>query len=147
MPDATLETLLDEARIHRLLTRYAEALDARDYDALDEVFAEDASAHYEGIGHFAGRDAIKGLMRRALEPCGPTQHLLGTVRIDVTGTHAQARCYLQAIHVGKGDYTGKLYTVWGEYRDRLELTAGGWRIAHRELAGIHAEGDIGLQFD
>ena len=145
MSEPSLQALIDEAEIHRLLTRYAEALDTRDYAALDEVFTENATSNYEGIGKFDGREAIRGLMRRALEQCGPTQHLLGTVRIElIDDSHARARCYLAAIHVGKGEYEGKLYTVWGEYRDRLEKVTAGWRIVHRELAGIHAEGDIGM---
>ncbi len=139
-----MQRLIDESDIQRVLMLYAESLDRRDYDALDAVFTADATSHYEGIGHFDGIEAIKGLMVNVLERCGPTQHFIGTVRIAVDGNSAEARCYLQAIHVGKGEHTGKLLTVWGEYRDRLQRTAEGWRIVHRELASIHSEGDIGL---
>ncbi|MFV8816127.1 nuclear transport factor 2 family protein [Haliea sp. E17] len=142
-----LQRLTDESDIHRVLTLYAELLDRRDYDGLDAVFTADATTHYEGVGNFDGIAAIKGLMSKVLDQCGPTQHLLGTVRVEVDGDTAQASCYLQAIHVGRGDYASNLHTVWGEYRDRLQRTPQGWRITHRELAGIHAEGDIGLQLD
>jgi hypothetical protein len=36
-----------------------------------------------------------------------------------------------------------MLTVWGEYRDRLELRPEGWRIVHRELTVLHASGEIG----
>lgn len=144
MSKTTMETLLEAAEIERVLNLYATALDGRDWMALEGVFSRDATAHYEGIGHFDGRDAIVELVRSVLSQCGPTQHLLGNVRIEVDGDEAQAKCYLQAIHAGLGDYEGRTLTVWGEYRDRLQRTGEGWRIVHRELAAIHSEGDIGI---
>lgn len=144
MTNLTTETLLEEAAIQRVLNRYASSLDARDWKGLDGVFTEDATAHYEGIGHFHGREAIVGLVRSVLDQCGPTQHLLGTVRVDVRGEEAEAKCYLQAIHVGQGDYEGDVMTVWGEYHDKLKRTENGWRISFLELSTIHSQGDIGL---
>lgn len=144
MSELTIDTLLQERRIERVLNRYATALDGRDWSALDDVFASDATAYYEGIGSYNGRSAIVKLIKTVLSGCGPTQHLLGNVRIEVDGHEARARCYLQAIHVGVSMYAGSKMTVWGEYRDTLRLTTEGWRITHRELAGIHAEGDVGI---
>jgi ketosteroid isomerase-like protein len=144
MPDVTLEQLLDEARIERVLKRYASALDSRDWAGLDDVFTEDATAHFQGMGHFNGRAAIVALIDGALAMAGGTQHLLGNIVIDVDGDEARSKCYLQAIHAGKGEFAGKAMTVWGEYRDRLRRTPAGWRIVHRELAGIHADGDVGM---
>lgn len=144
MAELDLETLLDEARIQKVLNVYAAALDARDWPALDGVFTEAATAHFQGIGRFNGRAAIVELIRSVLSQAGATQHLIGNFRIDVNGSKATARSYLQAIHAGKGKFEGSKMTVWGEYRDDLERTAQGWRIVHRELAGIHAEGDIGM---
>jgi len=46
--------------------------------------------------------------------------------------------------VGLGDYSDRLLTVWGEYRDQLVRTPAGWRIGYRELTTLHAQGDIGL---
>ncbi len=144
MPELTIERLLDEARIERVLKRYATALDSRDWAGLDDVFVEDATAHFEGIGHFSGRAAIVTLITSALSFAAATQHLLANVMIDFDGHEARSKCYLQALHVGKDAFEGKAMTVWGEYRDQLRLTPAGWRIVHRELAGIHAEGDIGM---
>jgi len=143
MPELTLDKLLEKARIEDLLNRYATALDARDWAALDEVFAPDATAHFQGVGICEDRDAIVDVIRSVLGQCGPTQHLLTNMRIEINGQEAQAKTYLQAIHAGLGKYTGEKMTVWGEYRDTLKRTPQGWRIVRRELAGIHAEGDIG----
>lgn len=144
MSDVTLDGLLDEARITRVLNLYAASLDAHDWPALDQVFAEGAVADFQGIGRFDGRAAIVELIRSVLSQAGATQHLLGNFRISVNGDRAHAKSYLQAIQAGKDSFAGSKMTVWGEYRDTLERTASGWRIVYRELAGIHAEGDIGI---
>lgn len=143
MSELTLQGLLDEALIERVLVRYAVALDERDWAALDEVFVPGASAFYEGIGELTGREAIVDLVRTALAPCERTQHMLGCTRIAIDGELATAKCYLQAIHSGRGDYAGQTLTVWGEYRDQLERRPEGWRILRRELFLTHIAGDIG----
>ncbi|MBL0283763.1 MAG: nuclear transport factor 2 family protein [Zoogloea sp.] len=120
MAELTRDDLLEEARIERVLVRYASALDERDWAALDEVFVAEASALYHGIGSYSGREAIVATVRQALAPCGRTQHLLGNVRITLSGAEASAKCYLQAIHAGQGRLPGANATVWGEYRDQLE---------------------------
>lgn len=144
MSDVTLDVLLDEARITRVLNLYAASLDAHDWPALDDVFTEGAVADFQGIGRFDGRAAIVELIRSVVAQVGATQHLLGNFRIVVNGNRAHAKSYLQAIQAGKGSFVGSKMTVWGEYRDELERTPAGWRIIYRELAGIHAEGDIGV---
>ncbi len=145
MAELTIDTLLERARIESVLNRYACALDARDWSALGDVFTPDATAHFQGIGHYQGRDAIIAVIQSALSHCGSTQHLLGNVRIEVDGDRAQAKCYLQAVHAGLGEFAGATLIIWGEYRDRLVRLPEGWRIAHRELVAFHAQGDIGIK--
>jgi len=134
----------DHQEIEAVLNRYAAALDQKQYGRLTEVFTPEAVAHYVGLTECRGVDSIIGLVSGVLDQCGNTQHLLGNVQIDVQGDEATASCYLQAIHVGLGDYSDQLFIVWGEYRDRLVRTGAGWRISHRELTTLHAQGDIGL---
>jgi 3-phenylpropionate/cinnamic acid dioxygenase small subunit len=134
----------DRRNIEAVVFRYATLLDTKRYAQLTEVFTPEATANYVGMAECKGVEAIIGLVSGVLDRCGNTQHLLGNVQIDVQGDHATASCYLQAIHVGLGDYSDQLLTVWGEYRDRLVRTAAGWRIAYRELTTLHAQGDIGL---
>lgn len=144
MTDLTVETLLEEKRIERVLVRYALALDEHDWAGLDEVFVPEATAWYQGIGDFSSRDAIRDMISGVLQTCGRTQHLLGNFRIAIDGNKATAKCYLQAIHVGQGALAAQTMTVWGEYSDRLERRPEGWRIVHRELAMFQTAGDIGL---
>ncbi len=143
MNQTDVQVLRDQRDIEQILIRYAVDLDEHQWAGLDEVFVADATATYHGIGDFTGRDGIRDMVRSALERCGRTQHLLGNYRIVVDGDKASAKCYLQAIHIGLGDYAQNIMTVWGEYRDRLERRPEGWRIVHRELEVFKVDGDIG----
>jgi len=134
----------DYREVGALLNRYASALDTKQYVRLRDVFTPEATANYIGLAECKGLDSIINLVSGVLDRCGRTQHLLGNVRVELEGDKATARCYLQAIHVGLGEYAGQVQTVWGEYRDRLVKTPAGWRISYRELETFHAQGDIGL---
>lgn len=136
----------DYCEIEAVLNRYATSLDTKQYAGLKDVFITDVLVNYIEMGvECRGVDSVIDLVSGVLDRCGNTQHLLGNFRIDVQGDRATASCYLQAIHVGLGDYSDRLLTVWGEYRDELLRTGDGWRISYRELAVIHSEGDIGLE--
>ena len=82
-----LQTLLDERNIYRQLVRFARAMDERDWESLGQIAAEDIRAEL-GTGPLAGRDAMIALIRRYLDNCGTTQHLLGNVLIEVSGDEA-----------------------------------------------------------
>ncbi|PTD19306.1 nuclear transport factor 2 family protein [Sphingomonas fennica] len=125
-----LQLLLDERAIYRQLCRFAEAMDRREWHRLDDVLLEDAEADY-GIGRRFGRAAIVTEMRSFLDGCGPTQHLLANVVIDVDDDAATSSAYVADMHVGLGDRAHLTFRTLGDYRDRWVRTAAGWRIAER----------------
>ena len=91
----------DRFAVIETLDRYAVALDTRDWSLLDRVFTPDASADY-GDYRCASRDKIRKLVQSMLGGCGPTQHLLGVYRIEITGDEAKSTCSIRAHHVGRG---------------------------------------------
>lgn len=131
-----------EAAIQRLLIAYARALDYRDWPALQALFTDDVHAEYGGIEFVDGRDNLIAMIRRYLDGCGPTQHLLGNFCIAVEGGRAASACYVRGMHAGTGTRSGAVYDFWGEYRDQLVLTPGGWRIRQRVEQVFHHTGDI-----
>lgn len=139
-----IQNVLHAREIEDLILDYAIALDRKEYDLLDHIFTTDTHVEYLGIAECQGCDEVKGLVSSVLEQCTETQHILSNIRIKLNGRSASASCYLQAIHVGKGDYDGQLLTIWGEYVDELTLTDAGWRISKRQLRTIFSQGDIGL---
>lgn len=128
MPD--LQTLLDERAIYRQLCRFAEAMDRRAWEKLDDVMLENAEADY-GIGRRIGRSAIVAEMRCFIDDCGPTQHLLANVIIDVDGDEAVSSAYVADMHVGLDDKAHLTFRTLGDYRDRWVRTDAGWRIIER----------------
>ena len=140
-----LELLLAERAIARALAGIARAMDERRWDALGEFFAEDATADF-GIGPVTGRAAIVGVMRSYLDDCGPTQHLLGNLIVDVGagGVEAASRCYVSDMHVGAGDKASLTFSTLGDYHDRWRRLDGRWWLVHRRKLNRALLGSIDL---
>lgn len=143
-PDTNCRPGEDETAIEQLLYGCASAMDQRRLEALSEYFADDIQADYGVLGRFQGLPAVRGVIAAALGKCAGTQHLMGNVRVRVDGGRAEAHSYLQALHLGRGAYARQRMILWGEYHDRLERSAEGWRIVERRLVALYSEGDIGL---
>jgi hypothetical protein len=131
----------DRHAVHATVVRYATALDSRQWELLDEVFADDAHAEY-GAGTFDGRPAIVAMLRSFLGGCGPSQHLLGNHRIEVDGDRATSRCAVRVLHVGAGERAVlEPFESLGEYVDGLHRTPSGWRIVERRAEWSIRRGD------
>ncbi|MCJ7439204.1 MAG: nuclear transport factor 2 family protein [Acidimicrobiia bacterium] len=141
--DEAVRRLVDEREIVGLAVRYCLAVDARDYDALRDVFVADATACFAGRDEI-GLEAIIGRCRDTLDPCDATQHLVSNHLVTLEGDTATAQCELQAQHVRRGGDGGSTFTLGGRYRDRVTRTPAGWRIAHRELEVVWIAGNPGV---
>lgn len=133
--------LLDRLAIHDVQVEYARALDANEFDRLNDVFLPDGVADYDGIGVCEGVDSIKGVCSGALSPLTTSQHLLGNHWAHVDGDTATAGCYFQAQHHVEGAEGGENFIVAGIYTDRLVRTDAGWRIEHRKLTSWWTDGN------
>jgi 3-phenylpropionate/cinnamic acid dioxygenase small subunit len=136
----SLQALLDERDITQGLGRFARLIDGKRWDALGEVFAADLTFNY-GAGEQAGLEALRTTMRRFLDVCGATQHLIGSIIVEIAGDQAVSRAYVQARHQGKGDPAGAVFDSSGEYVDRWARRPEGWRIIRREAAWQMHTGD------
>jgi 3-phenylpropionate/cinnamic acid dioxygenase small subunit len=135
----TVEEIADRLAIADLLTRYATALDGRDWPLLDRFFSEDAQGHYGGEV-IAGRPALVRMIRSHLDGCGPTQHLLGNYAIELAGDRARSTCSVRALHAGVGAAAGQTYEVVADYHDDLVRERDGWRVARRTMRVRHELG-------
>lgn len=140
-----LQSLLDEREITRGLSLFARILDRKQWDRLDEVFAEDLSFDYGSdfgaTGEAAGIAALRENMTRFLDRCGPTQHLIGSILVDVDGDDAVSRAYVQARHQRANDPSGPVFDTSGEYVDRWQRRPEGWRIVRRDARWATFSGD------
>jgi ketosteroid isomerase-like protein len=118
--------------IRDVIARYAALVDRGRFDALLELFADDAVLEAGDRPPARGRAAIREflagtgerLARATLRPV--IRHHVSTVVIDVDGpSAATATSYFLAITERGPDH-------WGRYRDRF-VRDGRWQIGHRTV--------------
>ena len=123
----------DRIEIDDLLTRYATAVDTRDWDLYQTVFTPDAFIDYTSSGGIRGDLAeVTKWLSDALSGFSMSQHLVTNRDIRVAGDTATSRSYFyNPMGRTKRDGTLDLMFVGGYYRDQLRRTGDGWRIAER----------------
>lgn len=126
-----------------LLYRFARIADSRDWDAMDTVFSEGVVFTY-GDEEQSGREDLLALFRRYLDPCGPTQHFLGNITIEINGNEAWSAVYVQARHQGRGAKAALTLEMYGEYRDSWMLMPQGWWIVRRDPVWFFQTGDMSV---
>jgi 3-phenylpropionate/cinnamic acid dioxygenase small subunit len=127
------QDLADRIEIDDLLTRYATAVDTRDWDLYQTVFTPDALIDYTSSGGIRGTLAeVTEWLSDALSGFSMSQHLVTNRDIRVAGDTATSRSYFyNPMGRTKRDGTLALMFVGGYYRDQLRRTGDGWRIAER----------------
>jgi 3-phenylpropionate/cinnamic acid dioxygenase small subunit len=131
--------------ITTLLYRYAEHVDAADFDAIGTLFA-DAVLTNEGVdGEIAGGDAVASVYRRMnkVHDDGTlrTRHLTTNVLVDIdeAAGHAVARSAFVVLQQTPNLALQPI--VSGRYRDEFVRAGGAWRFARRHIVVDHV-GDV-----
>ena len=129
----TPEEISDRLEIEQVMVKYVWALDAKEFDALRDVFTADAQVDYTESGGIAGpATEFIPWVAKMLSAFPMTQHLLMNVDITLDGDRATARsaCYNP---MGAATREGPLhhFFIGIEYHDEIVRTADGWRIARR----------------
>lgn len=127
------QELSDRFEIQDLVFHYSDCIDQRNFDALVDVFAEDAHIDYSVFGGAVGNPAeIIAFLKQALAAFNTYQHLNANVQIRVDGDTATGRvmCFNpQDLKLGKGKSQLFMLGLW--YRDKYIRTEKGWRIQER----------------
>ena len=136
----SLQEMSDRLEIQDLLASYCEAIDRRDWDALDDIFTEDAVIDYTAAGGARGNlSETKAYLERALKQFFGMQHMLGLPVIKITGDTATSRTIaFNPMVIERGGQPHTFFVgIW--YCDELTRTKDGWRIKHRreELSYFH----------
>jgi 3-phenylpropionate/cinnamic acid dioxygenase small subunit len=127
------QDVADRIEIDDLLTRYATAVDTRDWDLYQTVFTTDALIDYTSSGGIRGGLAeVTAWLSDALSIFSMSQHMVTNRDIRVAGDTATCHSYFyNPMGRTKRDGTLDLMFVGGYYRDQLRRTGDGWRIAER----------------
>jgi ketosteroid isomerase-like protein len=123
----------DYEKIARLLTTYNRAIDAKDWDRYEAVFAPEAVIDYTGSGGIRGsRSEARAWVSQAMAGFAISQHVLANHDVVVEADVATAHSDFFG-PVGKSDDAGgfTLLFVGGAYHDKLRRTGDGWLITER----------------
>jgi 3-phenylpropionate/cinnamic acid dioxygenase small subunit len=131
--------------ITSLMFRYAEYVDAADFDAIADLFA-DASITNEGVeGEIAGGEAIKQLYldTNKVHDDGTlrTRHLTANVAVDIEESAGTAAARSSFVVFQQTPSLPLQPIVTGRYRDRFARADRGWRFARRHIIVDHV-GDV-----
>ena len=123
----------DRLAISDLIARYALVVDGRDYDALDELFTDDARIDFTAFGGPVGSPAeIKTFLAANLGIFSRTQHMMGLPLITIEGDRATARTSCNnPMVLTDADGSTKVWLIGLWYDDSLVRTSDGWRFTSR----------------
>ncbi len=130
MSDTEIASVIAWQQIHNAITGGAQAQDGHDWVRYGESFAVDAR-YVHPKGELVGREAIVDRSRKALEPLDASQHLVGSIVIDVDGDQAHAVSYFVGQHVRAAAPGASLLVVAGTYDDQFERRESRWQITLR----------------
>jgi hypothetical protein len=139
----TAQQAADRAEISDLTSRYAMAVDSKDWDAYRTLFSDDAAIDYTDAGGVAGSlDEVVPWLAEALGFCCATQHNMTSQVVEFDGDDdARACTYYIAQHVMLDGSGGEALLLFaGFYRDVLRRVDGTWRIARRVEKGTWLQG-------
>ena len=140
----TAERAADLAEIQQKIYRYGWCIDQRRFDALDDVFTEDALVHYDLPGGAKKPwPEMKEWLPGGLALFRVTQHNMSNPLVEFDGDTAHSTTYGHLIHVQhhKDDSTTVMrhHTI---YTDDWVRAESGWRIRRRTLSNLYMDGPV-----
>ena len=127
------QAMSDRLEIETVLVRYVNAIDTRDFDALDAVFTPDARIDYTAMGGMAGSYAeVRPWLADVLPRFPAYYHLLGNIAATIDGdsAHSRTACFNpMTVELAGGVRQTMFLGLW--YIDDWLRTPEGWRITRR----------------
>lgn len=131
----------DEREIYRNIVQIARAMDERAWSMIDALVVPEATGDF-GNGQLNSAAEILALLRSFLDDCGPTQHLIGNVLIEVDGDTATSMSYVADVHLGTESLDGEYFRTLGDYHDSWIRTPSGWKLTRRHKRHTGTIGNI-----
>jgi ketosteroid isomerase-like protein len=126
----------DEFLIHKLVSRYADAVNRRDADAWSATWAEDAVWQLSGADETAGRERIVEQWRAAMDMIPFVVQLFHHGVVEVDRTAARGIWYFtERLKFSSDQGVANV----GCYRDRYAKIDGEWLFTERRHAVLYTE--------
>jgi len=140
----SVQEISDRIQIGDLLTRYAAAIDTKDWNLLDTCFTPDAQVDYTTSGGTKGAyPEVRQWLEKALSLFPMTMHFISNSTVTLDGDKARSRTYvINPMGFPKDDGSLHMFTVGAYYVDELVRTDDGWRIANRFEEQAYLEGSL-----
>lgn len=122
------DVVIDRLDAAAVTTRYAQAVDRRDWPTVGSFFGEGSTV--VGTRFTAPRESYLEQLESAVERYGRTMHFIGNQVVDVDGDQAEVESYAVAYHFAHADGEADL-TVGVRYQDELARQDGRWVITRR----------------
>jgi uncharacterized protein (TIGR02246 family) len=137
---ATVQRLLDESELRKLIQALPRALDERDFDRFGAQFTEDAEMEI-GREVRRGRQAIADGPRHDLPSrYEATYHHMGQIYVDIDEDEATILTYIFAYHLPKASEPMTHEDAGGKYHAVARRTENGWRITRLRLEIVLTQG-------
>ncbi|MDO9370249.1 MAG: nuclear transport factor 2 family protein [Sphingopyxis sp.] len=132
-----IDTFLDRQAAAAVVTSYATALDARDWDAYRALFVDNIAIDYGAIGSLIATVAADEWTNRckALEGFDATAHQLHNIVATIEGDCATVTSIVDAVHFILAGERAMLGDLIGRYTHRL-VRQDRWKIAGVTLAVV-----------
>jgi ketosteroid isomerase-like protein len=113
----------DLVEIGQVAALYGHLIDAKQWDRLGEIYAEDGTYESQRGGAAEGLAAIRAYLSGNEQP---VTHMISNVHVDLA-EGADSATGVAKFFVVRADGD----VLAGEYADRWARTPAGWRLAHR----------------
>ncbi len=129
----SVQEMSDRFEIQDMLYRYADIIDRKAVDELNDIFTPDAHIDYSAFGGSVGdRSSTLEFLKQALPAFSASQHLNANVQITVDGDEGSGRvmCF-NPMEMPLGEEK-QVFMLGLWYVDTYRRTPAGWRISSRK---------------
>jgi ketosteroid isomerase-like protein len=120
----------DRLAIVDLINNYVDAIDAKDWDRLDDFFTEDAVVWWNPESSTSGHSPILERMRQMLDTDEiVTYHHAASFTPSISGDSAEASVRIRAMHNGVGPRSGRFWESLAVQTTHFVRTSAGWRCS------------------
>ncbi|MGE4605509.1 MAG: nuclear transport factor 2 family protein [Myxococcota bacterium] len=131
-----IERMAIERECERLVTRYCHIIDHGEASRVAELFSKDGAWRAPGVVMQGNEEIRVGFTAREANRARMSRHVCNNLLIDVVDENNATGVVYLTLYRHDGDEERRVSPLdgaemVGEYRDRFERTADGWRMAER----------------
>jgi hypothetical protein len=142
------DDLASKQAIQELEFRFAQSLDTKYWVLAGKLFTDEVKTDFSAYGIPAKpmkKDELIGLYKYSFRnEKMVTEHIYSNFLIEVNGKTATCRFNFLGNHFVKGLEGGDDFYLYGQYSDKLQQTANGWKISERTLTVFYTKGNAAM---